>query len=266
MFCNKCGKEIDDLSDFCKYCGNSLKNDTADLTENALNFQSSEKKASIVSVCAKKKIFGILGNSSALFGVIGFMLIALIGLIAYGDIYLFGGFDFTKVLCVICLITMILGILFIVIDILLRKNAYFADKKKLVFSIFIIIFALLFSLILVISAIQNNTDNSSSGSGSYEMSHDVYSYVYMKVSNVNVTHSGNYAYVSGTVTNTGTYQIKYVKVKAVCKDAYGNIVDTDWTYAVDSTWLNPGESKNFEMMVKDSNHKISTANVTVVND
>ena len=73
-------------------------------------------------------------------------------------------------------------------------------------------------------------------------------------------------YISGTIKNTGTYQIKFVKVKAVCKNYAGSIVDTDWTYAVDSNWLEPGESKKFEMMVKDTNNEIRTANVSVVYD
>ena len=90
--------------------------------------------------------------------------------------------------------------------------------------------------------------------------------LYLKITNVSVKHSGNYAYISGTITNTGSYQIKYVKVRAACLDYRGNVVDTDWTYAVDSSWLNPGESKKFEMMVKDSGNDIRTANVTVVYD
>ncbi len=98
------------------------------------------------------------------------------------------------------------------------------------------------------------------------MDHATYCLLYMKVSNVKVTHNGNYAYISGTITNTGTYQIKYVKVRAQCKDYRGNVIDTDWTYAVDSSWLNPGESKKFEMMVKDTGKDISTATVTVVYD
>lgn len=106
---------------------------------------------------------------------------------------------------------------------------------------------------------------SSSGSSySYEMDHSTYSLLYMSVSNVSVTHSGNYAYISGTITNNGAYQIKYVKVKAECKDYRGNVIDTDWTYAVDSTWLDPGESKKFEMMVKDPDKDIRTATVKVM--
>ena len=98
----------------------------------------------------------------------------------------------------------------------------------------------------------------------YELDHASYCMLYMKISNVTVTHKRNYTYVNGTITNTGTYQIKYVKVKAACKDYLGTVIDTDWTYAVDSTWLAPGESKQFEMMIKDEMYKIKKADVTII--
>lgn len=106
----------------------------------------------------------------------------------------------------------------------------------------------------------------SSSSSSDDMTHSRYCLLYMKISDVKVTHSRNYAYCSGTITNTGTYSVKYVKVKAALKDSSGSTIDTDWTYAVDSSWLDPGESKSFEMMIKDENGKIKTAVVTVVTD
>ena len=107
---------------------------------------------------------------------------------------------------------------------------------------------------------------STTRASSYEMSHATYCRLYMKVNNVKVKHERNYTYVTGSVKNTGTYQVKFVKVKAVCKDYSGNIIDTDWTYAVDSTWLDPGESKTFEMMVRDPDGKIKKADVTVISD
>lgn len=119
------------------------------------------------------------------------------------------------------------------------------------------------------SASSYSSSYSSSGSSyssSSEMSHSRYCKLYMSITNVKVTHKGNYTYCSGTIKNTGTYSVKYVKVKAALKDASGNTVDTDWTYAVDSTWLDPGESKNFEMMIRDENNKIKKAVVTVVTD
>ena len=50
------------------------------------------------------------------------------------------------------------------------------------------------------------------------------------------------------------------------KDYSGKVIDTDWTYAVDSTWLDPGESKSFEMMIRDEYGKIQTADVSIINE
>ena len=114
------------------------------------------------------------------------------------------------------------------------------------------------------SSSSSSSGSSYSSSSSYEMSHSTYCMLYMRISNVSVTHSRNYTYISGTITNTGNYQIKYVKVKAACKNKSGTVIDTDWTYAVDSSWLEPGESNQFEMMVKDESNQIKSADVSVV--
>lgn len=134
-------------------------------------------------------------------------------------------------------------------------------KKRLI--------ALLASVVVLLLCACSSTgeaDSSTSEAGysTQEMDHATYCLLYMSVSNVNVKHERNYTYVTGTVTNNGTYQVKYVKVKAVCKDWSGSVIDTDWTYAVDSLWLDPGESKAFEMMVKDEDGKIKTADVSIV--
>ena len=90
---------------------------------------------------------------------------------------------------------------------------------------------------------------------------------YCKISGVKVNHKGNYAYVTGTIKNTSsTTKYRYIKVKASCKNSSGKVVDTDWCYAVDSAWLEPGESKNFEMMIKDENNQIRSATVAIMPD
>ena len=82
----------------------------------------------------------------------------------------------------------------------------------------------------------------------------------MKVDSIK--NSGSYTYVYCTVTNVSSKYVatryRYVKVKAQFKNYSGSIVDTDWTYAVDSTWLEPGESKTFYYMVKNTNIKSAT--------
>ncbi len=117
----------------------------------------------------------------------------------------------------------------------------------------------------------NNSSGNSSSSTSYssssaQMDHALYCMLYMTVSDVKVKHERDYTYISGTITNDGTYQIKYVKVKAACKDRSGTVIDTDWTYAVDSSWLDPGESNTFEMMVRDEEGRIKDADVSVVRE
>lgn len=90
---------------------------------------------------------------------------------------------------------------------------------------------------------------------------------YCKISGVKVTHKGNYTYVTGTIKNTSyTTKYRYIKVKASCKNSSGKVIDTDWCYAVDSSWLEPGESKNFEMMIKDENNQIRSATVVIMPD
>lgn len=150
-----------------------------------------------------------------------------------------------------------------------------AKKKKKNKKVIILAVLIWLAIVIVISTItisilskskEDSAPSSYSSDSDYssQMEFGTYCLLYMEISDVKLKHSGNYTYISGTITNTGNYQVKYVKVRAACKNYYGEIIDTDWTYAVDSDWLNPGESKTFEMMVKDEYHKISTAEVSVV--
>ena len=115
---------------------------------------------------------------------------------------------------------------------------------------------------------ENNDSGSSYGDGSYNGSYnDNYSSgidkeigLSLKVDSIKT--SGSYTYVYCTVSNISSKYVatryRYVKVKAQFKNYSGSIVDTDWTYAVDSTWLEPGESKTFYYMVKNTNIKSAT--------
>ena len=68
-------------------------------------------------------------------------------------------------------------------------------------------------------------------------------------SNVKLTDSSSYTCCSGTLTNNGSKTYYFVQVKGAFKDVYGNVIDTDWTYAVGSEGLAPGESTKFEIYV-----------------
>ena len=87
----------------------------------------------------------------------------------------------------------------------------------------------------------------------------------LRISNTSVSSNSSYTTVSGSIKNTSyntTYY--YVKVKGAFQDSFGNVVDTDWTYAVGSEGLAPGESTKFKMSVK-KNYKIDDCEVTVLN-
>lgn len=71
----------------------------------------------------------------------------------------------------------------------------------------------------------------------------------LEVTRLYRSDAGNYYYAEGTVKNNSSSTVSYVKVKCAFLDSAGNVIDTNWTYAVDSEGLAPGESKKWDMMV-----------------
>ena len=63
-----------------------------------------------------------------------------------------------------------------------------------------------------------------------------------------------YTICTATITNNGKKTYTFIEVKGKFKNSSGTILDTDWTYAVGSEGLAPGESASFRLSVdKDSN-------------
>lgn len=102
--------------------------------------------------------------------------------------------------------------------------------------------------------------NSNTSSESYE---SVYNAI--NISETYIYKDSSYVHCSGTITNNGKEKYKYVKVKGAFKDSDGNVIDTDWTYAIDSTELSPGESKKFDLSVK-YDSKIEKCTVSIISD
>lgn len=71
----------------------------------------------------------------------------------------------------------------------------------------------------------------------------------LRFSNIEIEHNSSYTVVTGKVTNTGSTTYTFVKIKGAFKTSSGSTVDTDWTYAVGSEGLSPGESVTFRMSV-----------------
>ena len=284
MFCKNCGTQLSDDSKFCSNCGyktedaNSIEsiesieidNSQVETKSDPTNLSSPNRLKEVYNKISDKLFLG--GFVSAAFGTILFVGIILVSLIGWGKVYLYGGYDFTSVLTTISLIFMLLG--FVVLTCVFALNLKFKSIKLLTRKAFMIL-----SIALIISCVglsiwgfidyANEQDSGSSyGNGSYGGSYnDYYSSgidksigLSLKVDSIRT--SGNYTYVYCTVTNVSSKYIatryRYVKVKALFKNYSGSIVDTDWTYAVDSTWLEPGESKTFHYMVRNTNIKSAT--------
>lgn len=82
-------------------------------------------------------------------------------------------------------------------------------------------------------------------------------------SNVRFNSNSSYTILEGSVKNIGSKTVKFVEVKVSFKDASGNVIDTDWTYAVGSEGLAPGESSKWSVSVtKDS--RITDASYRVI--
>ena len=103
-----------------------------------------------------------------------------------------------------------------------------------------------------------DTSISSYSSSSYESKYSA-----LRISNVRVASDSSYMVCTGTITNNGKKNYSFVKVKGAFKNSSGTVLDTDWTYAVDSEGLAPGESKSFRMSVP-KNYSISSCSVSII--
>lgn len=82
----------------------------------------------------------------------------------------------------------------------------------------------------------------------------------LKISELTLSSNSSYNILEGTATNVSEKTLKFVEIKGLFKDSDGNVIDTDWTYAVGSEGLAPNESKKFRMSVKNDN-RIAGASV-----
>lgn len=71
----------------------------------------------------------------------------------------------------------------------------------------------------------------------------------LSFTNIQIEHNSSYTVVTGKVTNYGDVTYTFVKIKGTFKTSSGTVVDTDWTYAVGSEGLAPGESTTFRMSI-----------------
>ena len=93
-------------------------------------------------------------------------------------------------------------------------------------------------------------------------SNNIYSDLNITVESV--SSNSSYTNCTGKIKNNGTTTYYDVKVKGSFKDSFDNVIDTDWTYAVGSEGLAPGESKKFSLSVVED-HDIKSCTVDLLN-
>ena len=284
MFCKNCGSQLAEDSKFCSNCGFKTEENistvnsentkkTIDNVNDVIKEETTTPVNKFVELYKKysDKLF-LGGFISAAFGVILFLGIVLVSLIGWGEVYLYDGYDFTATLTTISLIFMLLGFVVLgavfVVDLRLKTINKLKNNTFKALSIALIAFCVGFSIWGFVNYANEQNRSSSSGGGSYGSSYnDYYSSgvdkrIGLSIKVDSIKKSGNYTYVYCSVTNVSSKYVatryRYVKVKAQFKNSSGSIVDTDWTYAIDSTWLEPGETKTFYYMVQDTSVKSAT--------
>lgn len=291
MYCKNCGHLLNSGANFCDKCGykvdETTKADSTDFEEETLTLNS--ESVAVQEKTHKKPVFFKISQIVGLFGLTVFLCIVLVGLIGYGRVYFFDGYIFTAVISWICFGIMALGFLLILTSLLIQliaRNSFVKLKNVIVSAVALVLCGVL-SVMLVIFYIEEKNDkdykrknnnnysyNYNSGNNGYDNSDEddlvsVYLGCSIRVNSIKKSSSGNYTYVKCTITNVSNNygtptRYRYVKVKGVFKNSSGDIVDTDWTYAIDSVWLEPGESKQFEFMV--ANSTVKSAVVTIVTE
>ena len=85
----------------------------------------------------------------------------------------------------------------------------------------------------------------------------------LEFSDINISHNSSYTVCTGTLTNNGRRRYSFVEVKGKFQNSSGKVLDTDWTYAVGSEGLAPGESTTFRISV-DKNYDIRKCTMEII--
>lgn len=277
MYCKKCGKEIEENATFCPACGEKIHDETPEETADTIDYSTEQamprhKTLSEKTVKLLDKILLGLYITGAV-GVVLFLGIVIIGASVYGRVYLFDGYDYTTALSIISIIFMMIGLLSIVAKMILcfalKIGTFPTEWVKRILLLLLAISCLSFSVwgFVDCGIVNREKDDYGSGSGSSYSDYTVSPYLGLSLKVTSIKQSGNYSYVYCSITNVSSVygtatMYRYVKVKAVFYDRFNTMLDTDWTYAIDGTWLSSGEVKTFYFMVR--NTSVYSATLSII--
>ena len=208
MHCRFCGETISDDSVFCVKCGCDLRDnmepqvavDDVVVPPDLKQGQATAEKLMRIGL-----IMGAVGV--AIFGCI-----VAVGLIVYKKVYLFGGFDFTKILAGVSIALMFLGLC--AIFMLFRNGKLPAAMAKKVSLICLAVICVGFSAWGVGDAI-TNVDANNQGNNSYSPSYT----------------SGSYGENYGKLTESQV--ISKVKSSSAVQNAIADLYDLKFYYRLD---------------------------------
>lgn len=162
------------------------------------------------------------------------------------------------------------------------NNSFFIHKKHITIGIFIVIVLI---YVLSIRCKAGFCPLPSTIKGDYCMAHtcnksDCYNeivkgenYCYthslfessdeIAFSNIRIDHNSIHTICTATIKNNGRKTYSFVEVKGRFINSSGTIVDTEWTYAVGSEGLAPGESTTFELHI-DKNLRITECDLVIL--
>ncbi len=199
MFCKNCGQQLADDTRFCPCCGTRVEEkpegkpaqfENTPVTPEgsgdecipacspsveACGQTADPKKEKIKSVLNKTFIGGLISGA---FGVILFIGIVLVSLIGWGEVYLFGGYDFVKVLAIISIVFMLLGFVItlplFIINFKTKSINALKSNKILILCIILLALCIGLSVWGFIDADDNRYSYSGSGSANSTTLYDAY--------------------------------------------------------------------------------------------
>ena len=178
MICKKCGAQLEDDAEFCANCGEMVSDsDSVESGVNDVQTDKGNKRLAFIWSDKFLKIMFIAGLVSIGLGILIFLGIVLVGVIVYGRVYLFDGYDFTKVLTIISIILMLLGVcVFIfcfVIGIVKKPNNIIVKKSIRILMVALAVVSIGFSVWGFVDC-SANSEKSGSSTQTYVNFYEIY--------------------------------------------------------------------------------------------